>query len=97
MTTDRSCPGAGIPDADANLRVFPNHRPALAGLTKSAPPDDDFQAPAAEAVHAPDLLEGGGSERPAPRCGVFPNRRRDAAISRSVGASGSEWTDCPVT
>ena len=32
-------------------RVFPNRRPAPAGLTNSAPPGDDFETAAVEPVH----------------------------------------------
>ena len=35
----------------AGVRVFPTHRLAPAGLTKSAPPGDDFETAAAESAH----------------------------------------------
>ena len=74
----------------AGGRVFPNHRPALAGLTKSAPPGDDFETPAGEAVHPPRLTHPGEFNRRDSVPMVFPTGRRWPAISTPDRASGSE-------
>ena len=58
----------------AGVRVFPNRRPAPAGLTQSAPPGDDFETAAVEPAHPPALLQEGGSDCLASKCGVFPTR-----------------------
>ena len=72
----------------AGLRVFSNHRPALAGLTKSAPPGDDFETPAGEAVHPPRLTHPGEINRRDSVPMVFPTGRRWPAFSTPVTASG---------
>ena len=59
----------------AGVRVFPNHRPAPAGLTKSAPPGDDFKTRAGEAVHPSGLTQPGEFNRRDSVPMVFPTGR----------------------
>ena len=74
------CPQTGAAEATlfqsrtAGPRGFPNRRPAPAGLTKSAPPGDDFETPAVEPVHPPALLQEGGPDCLASKCVGFPTR-----------------------